>query len=217
MIHWINTFNNSVLLLNKPNFLTSNQVLQSIKKYAYCCKIGHAGTLDPSASGILLICIGNQTKILDYILTRNKRYLVFSIIGIESDTLDIFGKIKFFNTEFADFDKKLIRFFSKSIKKFNKQTIPDYSSIKHNGQSLYKYSRLEIKIKAKQNLIKINEIKFVKIIDNIFILDIECSKGTYIRELVKKFSLKIYTPLSVYKIVRLKISNYSVINSLNFF
>ncbi|HIH2763428.1 MAG TPA: pseudouridine synthase family protein [Candidatus Azoamicus sp.] len=150
MIQKIKFFNNDlVFALNKPILLTSNQVIQLIKKYSSFDKIGHSGTLDPSASGVLVVCTNKKTKFLNFIFDKNKRYLVFFIIGVESDSLDIFGKVKYFCLDKIKIEKKIAKFFISSVKRNYIQTPPGYSSIKHHGYSLYKYSRLEIKLHLK--------------------------------------------------------------------
>lgn len=218
MIQKINFFyKNLILVLNKPIFLTSNQTIQLIKKYSLFDKIGHAGTLDPSASGILLICTDSKTKSLSSLIEQTKRYLVFSIVGIESDTFDMFGKIKYFNSNSIKLNKKIINFFLYSIKIKGEQKPPLYSSIKHNGYSLYKYSRLDIHVRVKKHAVTVYKVLLVKIIGNMLIIDIECSKGTYVREIINNLSFKFKLPIAVYKIVRLKFSNYSILDSVNFF
>ncbi|HIH2762487.1 MAG TPA: pseudouridine synthase family protein [Candidatus Azoamicus sp. MARI] len=206
-----------ILLLNKPIFFTSNQVIQLIKKYSLLDKIGHAGTLDPSASGILIICTNLETKLLNIFIKYNKRYLVFSLVGLDSNTLDVFGQIKYFTFDYLSIKKNIVKFFLSSIKKMSKQKPPIYSSIKHNGHNLYKYSRLELNIKIKEHPVEIYNICLVKLIGNMIILDIECSKGTYIREIINTLSLKLKLPIAVYKIIRLKCSKHSILDSFNFF
>lgn len=218
MIQSINFFSKSlILVLNKPFFLTSNQAIQLIKKFSSCDKIGHAGTLDQAASGVLIVCTNCKTKSLSLFVEQHKRYIVFCIVGIESDTLDIFGKIKYFNSYSFKIKKNIIKFFLSSIKMTNVQTPPIYSSIKHNGYSLYKYSRLDIDVKIKLHSVIIYKIFLIKLVRNVLIIDIECSKGTYVREVVNNLSFKVNLPMIVYRIVRLKFSNYSILESVNFF
>lgn len=214
-IHFINK--NIICSFNKSVYLTSNQFIQLIKKYSDIDKIGHSGTLDPSASGVLIVCTNLKTRNLNYLLAQNKRYLVFCIFGLLSDTADIFGKIKYFSLYKFNLEKNKIKTFLLNLKKEFPQNPPMYSSIKHNGYRLYKYSRLEICVNVKHQTVRIYKIFLVKIIGNILILDVKCSKGTYIREIINNLSVMFNFPISVYKIIRLENANYSILDSVNIF
>ncbi|HIH2763114.1 MAG TPA: pseudouridine synthase family protein [Candidatus Azoamicus sp.] len=218
MIRNIKFFNkNLVLILNKPIFLTSNYFIQLIKKYSLFEKIGHAGTLDPSASGVLIVCTNSKTAFLNVLIEQRKRYLVFSIVGIDSVSLDFFGKIKYFDFRKINVETYIIKSFLYSIRTNTFQKSPIYSSVKHNGYSFYKYSRLDQSVRAKNHTVKIYKFFLIKKIENVLIFDIECSKGTYVREIVNSLSCKFKLPIVVYRIIRLKISNYSILNSFNLF
>lgn len=218
MFYKINLLKSNLFFsLNKPINFTSNSFLNYIKKYSSFLRIGHTGTLDPSASGVLIIYIGKKSNSLDFIINKCKRYLVFTLIGIESDSLDLIGKILYFNKCTLSLKKNYLKSFLFFIKKSNKQNFPDYSSIKHNGKELYKYSRLEIKIKSKFNHVLIYKIFSFYFFKNFIIFDVECSKGVYVRELIKFLGKKFKLPICVYKIIRLKVSDCTIIDSFNFF
>jgi len=214
MIYRINFFENDLfLLLNKNQISTSSKFIQKIKRYALCLRIGHSGTLDPSAFGLLIVCIGKKTRYLNFLCVKKKRYLAFVIIGVNSDTYDILGKINFFCEKSVYLDKKKTKISLKILNNIFLQSIPKYSSVKHNAIRLYKYSRLEINFRSKKKNIKIHKINIVKIFKNILVFDVVCSKGTYVREIANIIGKNIYLPICILKIVRLKIGKYSILDS----
>lgn len=202
-----------ILLLNKPQNITSHEVIQKIKKKFQLEKIGHCGTLDPTASGILIVCIGNQTKLTEKIQNRKKRYLAYAISGLESTTHDTYGKIKFFDTQNVNINTSTFKNYIQVIKNTTNQAPPLFSSIKHNGIQFYKYARLEINIKPKNRPTNIIKINLTTHIEKIIILDITCSKGTYVREIIHNLGKYLNYPLCVYHIIRLSIDKYNILNS----
>lgn len=202
-----------ILLLNKPQNITSHDVIQKIKKKFQLEKIGHCGTLDPTASGILITCIGNQTKLTEKMQNKKKRYLTYAISGLESTTHDTDGKITFFDTQNININKPTFKNYIKIIKKTLTQNPPLFSSIKHNGIQFYKYARLEINITPKKRPTNILKLNLIKHVEKIIILDITCSKGTYIREVIHDLGRHLNYPLCVYHIIRLSIDKYNILNS----
>lgn len=202
-----------LLLINKPQHITSNQTIQKIKKKFKLKKISHCGILDPIASGILIACIERQTNLTKHLQNKKKRYLAYAINGIKSTTHDIDGKISFFDENNIISDKKNIKKHIKTIKKTTNQIPPIFSSIKHNGIQFYKYARLDINIKPKHRYIKITKLKIIKISKTHMLLDITCSKGTYIREIINDIGKKLNCTLCIYHIIRLAIGNYNILDS----
>ncbi len=201
---------NGILLINKLHKITSNDIINKIKKQIQNIKIGHLGTLDPSAIGLLIISLYNNNIIIKCLINKNKRYIIYALVGIKTFTKDLDGKIKFINKNILT--TKYILLNNIIIIQYQKQqTPPNFSSIKHNGIPLYKYSRLHIKLHQKQNNIIIFKIKLLNIYKNLIILDIKCSKGTYIREIIN--NLNIFKPICTLKIIRISINNYTLLNS----
>ncbi len=173
---------NGILLLDKPVGLTSNAVLQKIKRLFNARKAGHTGSLDPLASGLLPICLGEATKISAYLLNADKKYQAICQLGITTTTADSEGEIVK-STEVPALDSKLIK---KVLKKFTgeiDQMPPMYSALKKNGQPLYKLARQGIEVERSTRRIKIYSLDLIKIEKNKLYLDVHCSKGTYIRTL----------------------------------
>lgn len=174
-----------ILLINKPQDFTSFDVVAVIRKLTKTKKVGHAGTLDPLATGVLPILIGKATKFQDLFLNKSKEYKASFKLGIETDTQDITGEI--LSESFVpNFKKEEIQNALNFFKGKIEQTPPMYSAIKQDGQRLYNLARKGIEVSRKKRLI---EIKSMELLDynqetkEIFIL-VNCSKGTYIRTLV---------------------------------
>lgn len=130
---------NGILLVNKPTNFTSRDVVNKLSKILHTKKIGHTGTLDPIATGVLVICIGESTKLCELLTSEYKEYIATIKLGIKTDTLDITGNIteeKDFNINENQIKEVLNSFLGKSV-----QTTPIYSAVKINGKKLYEYAR----------------------------------------------------------------------------
>ncbi len=188
------------LLVNKEPGITSSKVVQIIKKQFNFDKVGHLGTLDPMASGLLIIAINRATKFASLLLQSEKSYRAEVTLGIQTDTDDAEGEIiscKDVNINDLYAKKTLLSFLGESD-----QIPPNYSALKHKGKPLYTYARDGIKIEKAARKI------FIKNINNILIkmpkvsFDINCSKGTYIRSIARDFGLKLGCGAYLSKLVR---------------
>ncbi|MGL5972818.1 MAG: tRNA pseudouridine(55) synthase TruB [Oscillospiraceae bacterium] len=174
---------NGVLVIDKPEDFTSFDVIAKTRGILSTRKIGHSGTLDPMATGVLVLFLGNATKAIPLMKTYNKRYIGEVQIGVLTDTLDITGNVlKTIKTNFSKED--LLNVLDK-FKGDIDQKPPMYSAIKINGQKLYNLARKGKEVERNNRKIKIEEINVLKFCDKTqtFILDVTCSKGTYIRSL----------------------------------
>ncbi len=183
-----------ILLVNKPKGLTSRDVVNKIVKIFNTKKVGHAGTLDPLATGVLVVCIDKATKLVE-LVSGNKTYQVEALLGIQTDTLDIEGKI--LKEEDVNIpNKKIFSVIKSFIGKYN-QEIPLYSAKKINGTKLYEYARKNIKVDLPSKQVEIYSIDSVSItnINNKIKLEFICevSKGTYIRSLINDIAKKLNT------------------------
>jgi tRNA pseudouridine55 synthase len=175
---------NGVLLLDKASGLSSNSALQDVKRLFGANKAGHTGSLDPLASGLLPICLGQATKVAQFLLNGDKRYFVRGKLGQISDTGDSdgqvvdFGSIKGVNEQAI---KNILLDFAGSIN----QVPPMYSALKRNGKPLYKLARKGIEVEREARPVTIHEIKFKGLEEEILSLEVSCSKGTYIRTLIE--------------------------------
>ena len=204
---------NGTLIIDKPIGLTSFNVVESIKKKFNISKICHCGTLDPLATGVLIICLGNYVEYSLKFSNCKKRYLVHIVSGIKSNTMDLTGKIIFFEEKINYINRNKLKNILTSIKKSLYQIAPFYASIKHNKIPLYKYARFDVNTNIKKRQIKIHDIKLKKLNNNIIVLDIICSKGTYIRSIVNYLSVKLNHPLCIINLIRLSSGKTSILQS----
>jgi len=180
---------NGFLLINKEPGITSSRVVQILKKKFNLKKVGHLGTLDPMASGLLIIVINRATKFASLLLQSEKSYRAEVTLGIQTDTDDVEGEVissKKIDSSRQEIEEILLTFLGES-----NQFAPVYSALKHKGKPMYKYAREGIKVKKEARKI------LIKKIDNILIdfprvsFDIACSKGTYIRSIARDLGVKI--------------------------
>jgi len=181
---------NGILVLDKPTGISSNAALQKVKRLYQAQKAGHTGSLDPLATGVLPICLGEATKVSHYLLDADKRYRATCLLGAVSTTGDSEGDI-IDHKPVPDLNKSEILNLLASFEGQYDQTPPMFSALKHNGRPLYEYARKGIEIERKSRRIILFEIKLLdffiadKNSDTPAFIEIEvhCSKGTYIRTL----------------------------------
>lgn len=173
---------NGVINIFKPKGLTSHDVVNIMRKVTGIRKIGHTGTLDPNATGVLPLCIGKATRISEYLLDMDKEYIGELSLGLATDTLDIDGKAINHSSKIVNEDD-----INNAFNKFRGKVLqepPMYSALKHQGKKLYELAREGKVIKRSCREIYIYDIKVLKNIDNKkIIFYIKCSRGTYIRTL----------------------------------
>lgn len=204
-----------VFLVDKEAGVTSRDVVNEIIKKTETSKVGHTGTLDPLATGVLVICVGKATKLVDYLSSADKTYIAEITLGLETDTLDCEGSIK--NEKFVSCsDEEIIKAIF-SMKGKYEQEVPLYSAVKVNGKRLYEYAREGLKVELPKREVQIFDIKLsspIKRYDGKIIFSIECrvSKGTYIRSLVRDIALKLHTIGIMSKLRRVKQGRFSVEN-----
>jgi tRNA pseudouridine55 synthase len=175
---------NGVLLLDKPVGATSNEALQDVKRLYHAKKAGHTGSLDPLADGLLIICFGEATKIASYLLEADKYYRTVCKLGIETTTGDSEGEITRQQEveHYSDqhIDRVLIRF-----RGLIEQIPPMHSALKYNGKRLYELARQGVEVTRQPRDVYIHKLACIDRNADTFKLDIDCSKGTYIRTLVQ--------------------------------
>ena len=202
-----------ILIINKTKGLTSNEIIQKIKKLLEIKKIGHCGTLDPLATGLLLTCINKATKLSKNLINLEKEYLVKCKIGIKTYSEDTESKIKKIIKN-LNFKKNELKEAIKKINKKKKQKPPMLSAIKFKGVPLYKYAKKKIKIKLKKRDIKIYKIKIIKKTKYSLSLIIKCSKGTYIRSIIRDINIIINNSICITSIHRVSSNHYNIKNSI---
>jgi tRNA pseudouridine55 synthase len=173
-----------IVIVDKPTGRSSNHVLQQIKRLFDAKKAGHTGSLDPLATGVLPICLGEATKVSSYLLDSDKRYHVTCQLGVITDSGDSDGKV-LTTSSIPDFtEQNLLDLIPKFIGEQH-QVPPMYSALKYQGQPLYKLARQGIEVERKSRLITIYDIQLLSYTEDTITLDVRCSKGTYIRTLVE--------------------------------
>ena len=171
-----------ILNINKPQGLTSRKVVDRVRRIFGMPKAGHAGTLDPDATGVLLICLGKATKLFEALQKGDKEYEGTLTIGVTTDTLDASGKV----IKTADVSSVTEEQIIAAFKKFEgeiEQIPPMFSAIKHKGKPLYKLARKGIKIERPPRPVTIHHLEVLEIHKPDVTFRVSCSKGTYIRVL----------------------------------
>ncbi len=171
-----------VFLLDKPQGMSSNDIMQKVKRIFQANKAGHTGALDPLATGMLPICLGEATKFSQFLLDAEKRYLVTAKLGERTDTSDAEGQI----VETGDVNVKTPEILT-ALEQFRGdilQVPTMFSALKHNGKPLYEYARQGITVEREARPITIFELNFIEYNAPYLTLEVHCSKGTYIRTLV---------------------------------
>lgn len=200
-----------IILVNKPKGISSFDVIRKLKKILKTKKIGHTGTLDPLATGLMLICVGKATKLASDLEAKNKVYLADFEIGYATDTYDIEGKRIAENL--IDVSKDNLEL---SLKKFIgdiKQVPPMYSAIKINGNKLYHLARKGIEIERPERDVTIEYIKLLDFKDNKAKIETKVSKGCYIRSLIYDIGLDLGTYATMTELQRINVGEYSLTNS----
>lgn len=202
-----------IIVVNKEEGLTSRDVVNSLCSIFSTKKVGHTGTLDPMAKGVLIICFGRYTKLVDYITSASKEYTACVKLGVLTDTLDVTGKI--LETKDYAVDENKIKCVLKSFEKTYMQEPPMYSAIKINGKKLYEYARNNEAVSVPKRSVTIYENKLIDIFSDGFSFRSYVSKGTYIRSLILDISKSLNTVGVMSDLVRTKQGKISIENSFS--
>ena len=199
-----------IILIDKPRDYTSRDVVNIVSKYYNTKKVGHTGTLDPLATGVLVICIGKATKLVDYLTSTYKEYIAEFKLGVETDTLDITGNI--LKEENVSKSKEEIEKVLNNMVGQYEQVVPIYSAVKINGKKLYEYARENILVDLPKRVVDIKSLELLKIEDNKITIKTTVSKGTYIRSLIKDICTNLNTIGTMTNLIRTKQGKYSIEN-----
>lgn len=204
---------NGILIVNKEKGYTSRDVVNIIGKKFNTRKVGHTGTLDPAATGVLVVCLGKALKICELLTSNDKEYVAGITLGIETDTLDMDGKV--LSTEIVDTPKDKIYEVVNSFKGKYMQEVPKYSAVKVNGKKLYEYAREGIDVilpKKEVNIKKIEVVSNIGYHDGFVSFKIKCtvSKGTYIRSLVRDIGHVLGVKAVMDSLERTRQGNFSI-------
>lgn len=205
--------NSGIINVLKPAGMTSNAVLNIIKKQLRPNKIGHLGTLDPSGTGVLPVCINKATKLFDYYLKKDKCYRAVFVFGKETDTLDSDGQV--INKDNKKITIQRIQNVLTCFVGRQAQLPPKYSAKKVSGQRAYDLARQDKDFELSAKEIEIYDIKVItEIATNMFLFEIKCSSGTYIRSLARDIAKKLDTYAYMGAIIRITSGNFNITDSI---
>ncbi|MEE9331975.1 MAG: tRNA pseudouridine(55) synthase TruB [Methylophilaceae bacterium] len=204
---------NGVLLLDKPIGFSSNQALQKVKWLFQAVKAGHTGTLDPLATGLLPVCLGEATKFAQYVTDANKTYVANIKLGIKTTTGDAEGEVistKSVNVTPIQLETACQQFLGKIS-----QIPPMYSALKHEGKALYEYARAGINIERSARQVSIESLMLNKHSGDDVVLTITCSKGTYIRTLAEDIGAVLGCDAHLTGLRRTETAGYDIAQAVN--
>lgn len=205
---------NGVINVFKNTGMTSFDVVRRIKKIAKTGKVGHTGTLDPEASGVLPICIGRATKIIDYIMDSDKVYEVEFKLGLKTTTYDLEGEVVDRRDTSNLTEEEIITVVKSFVGEYS-QVPPMYSALKQNGVRLYELARKGIEVEREGRLINIKSIEDIQVNNPIVKMKVTCTKGTYIRSLCFDIGEKLEVFAVMTKLKRSKTSKFSEEEAIN--
>lgn len=202
---------NGFILVNKKKDMTSRDVVNSLTKILNTKKIGHTGTLDPFAEGILLVAVNKGLKVVKLLNYKDKEYIAKVKLGIKTDTLDITGNI--LEEKKEELNKEELASVLKSFIGDYSYEVPIYSAIKVNGKKLYEYARNNQKVELPIKDSYIYDIKLIDFKYNSFTFSVKVSNGTYIRALVRDISKKLNKLMTLEELTRTKVDTLLIENS----
>lgn len=206
-----------ILIINKEKKYTSNDVVKKTKKILNCNKVGHTGTLDPNATGVLPLLLGNATKISKYIINHDKEYKATLKLGIKTTTADEEGEVlEEVNVDLESLDEDKINSVLKSFIGDYVQIPPMYSAIKIKGKKLYEYARKGEKVEVQPRKVYIYDIDVLKIDKNSKKIEfyVKCSKGTYIRTLCEDIANKLNSVGYMKDLNRISVGEFNIKDSI---
>ncbi len=200
------------LNIYKEKGMTSFDVIRELRKKFNIKKIGHTGTLDPLAEGVLVVAVGEATKLIEFLMNEEKRYSAKVMLGEKSDTYDAEGKIEKVNDKKPDFEEitKVLNFFEGPIE----QIPPKYSAIKIKGKKAYEMARKGEKFEMTKRKVEIKNIALINYEYPVIEFDVECSSGTYIRSLANDIGEKSGTGAYLKELLRTKAGNFIIKDSV---
>lgn len=205
---------NGVLLLDKPQGYSSNDILQKVKRIYQANKAGHTGALDPLATGMLPICLGEATKFSHFLLDADKRYRVIARLGERTNTSDADGEVV--QTRPIAFNQKQLDVALDHFRGDSQQIPSMYSALKYQGKPLYEYARQGIEVPREARHIKVYELLFIRWQGDELELEIHCSKGTYIRSIIDDLGEMLGCGAHVIYLRRLQVADYPVTRMVTF-
>lgn len=205
-----------IIVINKPKGCTSHDVVHKIKKL-FGKKVGHTGTLDPNATGVLPILIGKGTELSQFLINHDKKYIATIQLGVKTDTGDVDGNvIEEKNVDLDNYDKNQINEILKKMLGKQKQIPPIYSAIKVNGKKLYEYARSGKTVDIPEREIEIYDLKCLNfdVVNKLLVFEIYCSKGTYVRTVCEKIAELLNTVGYMKELERIMVGDFNIEKSI---
>ena len=201
--------------LHKPAGMTSHDAVNRVRKIFMTRKVGHAGTLDPAASGVLPVAVNRATKFLEYLSARDKTYRAEILFGTATDSGDLDGEIisrvENFSVNVDDI-KSALKFFVGEIE----QTPPKFSAIKIHGRKAYDLARKNLEFDMPRRRVKIFRAELVTATDTTATIELDCSAGTYIRSLAVDIGARLNLPATLKNLIRLRVGDFKLADSVTF-
>lgn len=201
-----------ILFIDKEKGWTSRDVVNFISHQFQTKKVGHVGTLDPFATGLLIVLVGKATKIAPYLEAQEKEYEATLLLGADTDTLDLEGEVVL-EKEVPDLSLEAIEETLHTFKGTIEQVVPKYSAVKYKGKALYRYAFANEKTPEISRKITIHDIHFMSYVDHQLSFSVHCSKGTYIRQLGQDIAHALSTCGHLISLRRTKIGEVSIFDA----
>ena len=198
-----------IILIDKPKGKTSRDIVNEVSKIIGTKKIGHTGTLDPNATGLLVLCVNEGLKLVELLTGHDKDYIAKVKLGIRTDTYDITGKIIEENYNY-ELNESILKNILNSFHGEYLQEVPIYSAVKVHGKKLYEYARGNEKVSLPKHKVNIKKINLISFDEDSFTFFVSVSSGTYIRSLVNDISKKLGICMALEELRREKVGNFSV-------
>lgn len=202
--------------INKPAGLTSHDVVNRVRKIFSTRKVGHAGTLDPAASGVLPVAVNRATKFIEYLADCDKSYRAEILFGLATDSGDFEGEViaraENFSVPTRDELNDALKNFVGEIE----QTPPKFSAIKIHGRKAYDLARKNLEFEMPRRFVKIFRLEVVELGENSATIEIDCGKGTYIRSFAIDLGEQLNLPATLKNLVRLRVGDFKLEDALNF-
>jgi tRNA pseudouridine55 synthase len=202
-----------ILNINKPPDMTSFSVVSCVKRISGERHAGHAGTLDPQATGVLPICLGQATRVIEFLFDETKKYRAQVEFGITTDTYDASGKV-LRTADPSGLTRELVEAALVKFRGSILQTPPMFSAIKHQGKPLYKLARSGIEIERKSRPAQIHSLEIIDWQPPVVTLDVVCGKGTYIRSLAFDLGEALGCGAHMKSLIRLRVGPFNIEEAL---
>lgn len=202
-----------IINIHKPAGPTSYKIVSAVKRLTGEKRAGHAGTLDPAASGVLPVCLGKATRVTEFLMGHSKAYRAEIRLGVTTDTYDAAGQVTG-ERDISDIDSEKLEAAIMSFRGVIEQTPPSYSAVKHRGKPLYEFARKGIEVERKSRPVTVHSIEILDWQLPVVTVDVVCSKGTYIRSLAHDLGQVLGCGAHLKSLIRTRYGIFDIANSI---